>query len=313
MSTKICKKCKQNKQIDNYSIRVRKNRPKPYYISNICKECDSRWHKEYFQKKYTPKPKRKIFTENQYLEQEELILINNYGKIPTTEIQKSLLPNRSIKSIHRKVQSLKLKSRGLKYCYDENSFSEINNYSSYFAGLLAADGNITKNEKSFSITLHERDSDIIDNFLLFMKSNRPIRLYKKIYKVISFSSPKIINNLKIYYNITPKKSLTLQPPSEISELENKLCFILGYFDGDGCFSKQGHAILLGTYDFLSWIGKTILEFDKSISFSLRPSRNIFRLVLSINNARKIFTKIYSISPTFGQRKKDKFEKFILSL
>lgn len=289
MSTKICTKCQKEKNESSFHKRFYKKSNK-FYVRNICKNCY-------------------IANIDQFSKEEIKILKKYYGEIPTKKIIELYLPNRNLASIHRKVQNLNLKSRGIKYYYDENSFDKVTNETCYFAGLLAADGNIAKTEKYFTLTLHEKDSDIIQNFVNFMKSTKPIRYYKKIYQVIQYSSKQIINNLKNIYNITPKKSLTLLPPKLIN-LNHKLFFIAGYHDGDGCFSKQGQSIILGTLPLLSWIGETISEIDSSLKYSIRPDRNIYRLVMTKRSASIFFRKIYRNNFTFGNRKKEKFFKYM---
>lgn len=118
---------------------------------------------------------------------------------------------------------------------NDNYFSTINNENSYYAGFIAADGNICSNQSKLTIALARKDRDFLKQFLINLNSNYNIRdlVVKNIYKCseIHITSKQICDDLYNNFNIYPNKSLTLTPPKLTGESLD--CFIMGLIDGDG--------------------------------------------------------------------------------
>lgn len=141
-----------------------------------------------------------------------------------------------------------------KYYYNEDFFNEINTESkAYFLGLLYADGYINDKLKYVELTLHKDDCEIINQFIVELKSNRkPVFIKNKKYCRIIINSEKMVNDL-IVLGCTNNKTHTLKFPNNISD---KLMhhMIRGYFDGDGsiwCTAKrnQYNVQFDGNHDF----------------------------------------------------------------
>jgi hypothetical protein len=193
------------------------------------------------------------------------------------------------------------------YKVDDKCFSLPNTESCYWAGLIAADGNIRKN--SINISLQERDKNQIILFNNFLKSTYLPKDYitrKKFpYCSLTITSEEIKKDLFNIFNIVEKKSLVLQPPF-LKEKEYIDAFICGYFDGDGSIGlyeskKQKGLVLcvLGTFEMCEWIK---LRFEKIIGKSIKnlcktkkDSKNTYRLYLTDKNARMIFKHFYEIN------------------
>lgn len=143
-------------------------------------------------------------------------------------------------------------------------FEKVNNYeTAYWLGFLYADGSIrsgTRNE--ISLDLKEEDLETIEAFHSFCNNKNNIREHiikrnGKEFKsyVSSFSNKKVKENL-IRLGCTPKKSLTLEFPTEEQVPQEFLYdFIRGYFDGDGYgrYDLEKHKydiVILGTENFL---------------------------------------------------------------
>lgn len=198
-----------------------------------------------------------------------------YGTQNSQKISKTL--KRTQYAILHRCSKLGLKgynSGYFKRCeLNDNVFAIINNKSCYFAGLMGSDGCI-QNDKMASFTQCQRNIIYINKLKNYIEySGKLLGPYNKIYPsfTLSFTSPKIVNDLKDNFNITTKKSLTLKSPSKLKKLENKLSYILGYIDGDGCVGayKYDHLQNLyikihicGTKNLLEWIKSTI---DKSLN------------------------------------------------
>ena len=131
----------------------------------------------------------------------------------------------------------------------------------YWLGFLYADGSVGSKEDKIELGLAEKDLKHIEKFKTFMNINNKIsyREKTKSYRM-SFRSAQCKQDL-INKGCVPKKSLILNFPNE-NQVPKYLIrhFIRGYFDGDGCFSRQLHNIIvsptvgfIGTKDFLEKI------------------------------------------------------------
>lgn len=143
-----------------------------------------------------------------------------------------------------------------KYKNEANYFDNINNQDkAYILGLLYADGNINKNGYVCSLTLQERDKELLEKIykilypiasLTFVKS-RNIK-WQNCYK-ITISSKRMCDAL-IYHGVIPNKSLKLQFPKLSYYLYKD--FFRGYYDGDGTLYVNrhgGHASFISSIDF----------------------------------------------------------------
>ena len=179
-----------------------------------------------------------------------------------------LLPGRTPNSIFQKARSLSLKAnRKLtrkQYRVDDDYFSVPNLENSYWAGFIAADGNIGDFKDRVRIKLSSSDSHHLEAFKSCCGSTNPItdafNGLKKYAALEICGVPQWKENLQRNFCVTPRKSLTLQPPRHLS-LEHSLTFIAGYIDGDGCIFTEkpptGHLRLgvqiTGTHEVLCWI------------------------------------------------------------
>lgn len=138
------------------------------------------------------------------------------------------------------------------YYQNDNFFSEYNEKSMYWAGFIAADGCIIDPPKSsqsqkLQIGLCTKDIFHLKKFLKDIESNRLIRStirYDdttnagiKYSSMATVTSQQICNDLLKNFNITPRKSLTLQFPEQIFNHPLVHHFIRGYMDGDGSIGR----------------------------------------------------------------------------
>ena len=155
----------------------------------------------------------------------------------------------------------------MKYKVNLNYFSEPNAENSYWAGFIAADGCIDKKTGALRIRLKASDRPHLERFCRDVQYNGRIydctstvkgKTYLQVQ--ICISNGKIwANDLYKHWNITPAKSLTLEPPN-ITDPDLIKCFIIGYFDGDGHVHKiqlksstSWHLSFAGTKLMLNWI------------------------------------------------------------
>lgn len=150
-----------------------------------------------------------------------------------------------------------------KYFYNENFFDEFNQDSCYWAGFIAADGNVCKNV--LSISINKKDDEHLEKILrLLGVTNNKIKYRKDNTARINICSKKIVNDLKTNFNIIENKSLVLKWPQKLPQ--NMFShFIRGVFDGDGCayINKKRRQLNLsitsGSLIFLEEIKKQILN------------------------------------------------------
>lgn len=214
--------------------------------------------------------------------------------------------------------------------FDEDFFSRDNEQSFYWAGLLAADGNLrdewthfkngsSSHRKAISLGLIEKD--MIELFLENLNcKGRKIeeRWYKTqtgencIY-TIKLSSSKMFKDLA-RFGLKPKKSLVLKMPRWLQKHPLVHHFIRGYFDGDGSVSqRKGSKYLhwVGTKSFLSSVNKIIKKnIDQHTRATVRPhsekQAHIFVLSYTGNNlVKKVSEYLYKDATIWLERKHTK--------
>ena len=205
-----------------------------------------------------------------------------------------------------------------KYIFNKDSFNVFTPEGCYWAGFIAADGNISTGR--LTIMLNSIDIGHINKFCDFMKlQNRNIE------EVIAgcantncsrlrLSSVELANSLFINFNIVSNKSLILLPPKEIPE-DLIRHYIRGFFDGDGCISwcksnnSPEFSITTGSYDILNWI-KTNIKKNVNVgnpSILKRKNSNCFSLKFGGSQAYKIMDWLYE-NTNENIRLDRKFEK-----
>lgn len=153
-----------------------------------------------------------------------------------------------------------------KYKYNQNYFETIDTEEkAYWLGFIAADGSITKNNRTLEIGLTYSDKTHLKKFALAIDypveniKNRNTTLNGKVYKSsrICVHSKKICNDLNSL-GITEKKWDKVVFPSNIPKNLIRH-YLRGYFDGDGSISTAGKTMygvqkycisLIATEEFL---------------------------------------------------------------
>jgi hypothetical protein len=226
------------------------------------------------------------------LTQEQIEYIrNNYGKKNAKEIATEL----NIKPFHIGITARKLGisyGRGknpvqTKHCrtrrinVDDDFFDEPNLLNCYWAGFLAADGNIRQvgYRKELGLQLSQKDINHMRKFAEQIKFTGTVTSYMRSNGIsmcsVHINSNKICEDLEKNFNITPKKTFTLQPPSNLTD-DQKDCYIAGYIDGDGCIqkikTKYNKYIVIdarGTEEIVNYIKQRFLEISKDDVFGNR--------------------------------------------
>lgn len=123
---------------------------------------------------------------------------------------------------------------------DHEYFSTLGPKQAYWAGVLAADGNVEQPKGKRINYQPQICLGVCDEYLPSKLAEdigysgsvkcRVLAPPRQPKYILRFSSQPTADWLLKYYNITPDKSLTYLPPN----IEHKLPFIKGLIDGDGC-------------------------------------------------------------------------------
>lgn len=205
------------------------------------------------------------------------------------------------------------KQRMLQSKIDHICFSVQNSEADFWAGFIAADGCIT-NKNEISISLQRKDEYFLKIFANWCGVNHKIsqishfnKKYNKLYleSSLKFTSKEMINDLNIYYNIVPRKSLILKPPKRKS-----LDFVSGYWMGDGGIHHSGHSwqtSFRGTKEMLGWIKTYFVDLSNA---NIRESKICSLSYTGRNLVPKICDRLFNNSPFYLQRKYDKYKEMI---
>jgi hypothetical protein len=193
-----------------------------------------------------------------------------------------------------------------------NTFNKIDTEEkAYWLGFIAGDGDVNDNKDfRIKIALNKKDILHIDKFISFINTQN-VTYYDKKQKTIQIAiySKKMVEDLK-QYGITPKKSFTLQFPSNLS---NKLIshFIRGLFDADGCITYDGRDMrpvfsFVGTYNTCKQLNK-YLKIKNKIGWD----RSVRQISTSgFDNCARIYNYLYKDATVYLDRKKKKFEELL---
>lgn len=279
-----------------------------------------------------------------WTEEEDNILKQYYQSTKFQDIHNLYLPNRTLSAITARSASLKLHKekkiiRRL-YSFNEEYFSIPAIENSYWAGYIAADGHLVVHPDRIGIRLRcqKRDEELLTNFKNCVNSNHKITYYQpnkdqifpdgKKHNVqecaclIIYCCQKWIDDLNKYWNITPKKSLTLQPPNTI-ENEFNLAYICGYFDGDG-FINQSHTApnaihktfqmgFYSTYDVVTWIREQIKDNLPELSWndSVGKAIGCYKIAYACRKARIIHNMLNTkVNIPFKLKRKWNIDYFV---
>lgn len=196
----------------------------------------------------------------------------------------------------------------------KEKFFEIDNEGSfYWAGFIAADGNISK-DGDFTLSLKIEDYNHLVMFKNLIVSDAPIKILpprKKIINgietqtsgtaIIRFRSKQWLYDLQ-RFNIIPNKTSTYDIPQQIINHKYFKHFIRGYFDGDGWFSIRKHKNnkqrlswgICGNFNVCKNIQKHIVQQCDIFSIpNINKQKNIFRFEFqNQHDVHNIITYLY---------------------
>lgn len=242
---------------------------------------------------------------------------------PTERIKlREILPNRSLSSVYRKANRLRLNRivKPQKYIKNEKFFDSWSKEMAYVLGWVWSDGNIDRSHRSIRIEIQAGDSYILKEIKKAMSSDVPIKIRDN------------AAGLSIHSRIIAKSLIKLGCKAGDS-LHNEFPnvpkryffdFLRGYLDGDGsvCIarskkSRQKNVLrisFLGCKQFIKDLQKhlkNILNIEAcKISHSYDKSE-LCRCTYNSKDARLICSKMYeNCNSLFLKRKRNKFLEHI---
>ena len=153
------------------------------------------------------------------------------------------------------------------YTHNTNFFEVPDNINCYYAGLLAADGCISSTKYSRYLSLEPaiRDSELVYRLRSALEYTGPIYEYQhRKTAALVVCSKSLIYDLEGNFNLSERKSLTLEPPN-IKDEKMLSGYIRGYSDGDGSiiYNKYGNTWqykIMGTNKILAWINSVFKQY-----------------------------------------------------
>lgn len=186
-----------------------------------------------------------------------------------------------------------------RYNFNHSFFATPTVLNSYYAGFIAADGYIHEERKVMTVQINQQDRIFLENIKKdTFHEGKILGPYKDDIIRLDFNcSQQICQDLKNSFNITGRKTFTLQPPKIQDELA--LAYIIGYIDGDGsiCNARTKY-----------W-SKKDLNFRTSywISLQITGTKNLLNWIKLIFDAMEPYGK-YGMANVYLRKENTKGQK-----
>lgn len=189
------------------------------------------------------------------------------------DICQKYFPDRTASSLQSRASKLNLKSshRYRKNFFDESFWDIPNLLNSFWAGTMAADGNVGETDgvaSSLNWEISIVDLKYMEKFNKDTKHTGVIRNYIKtnrsgsVSKMIKIGiyNKKWIEKLGKNFNVTPRKANRVSIPDNFSH-ELKMAWLIGYINGDGCIHLSKKCFYQNQWQQRLSIGFTSASFD----------------------------------------------------
>jgi hypothetical protein len=239
-------------------------------------------------------------------EEEMSVLRSSLNLMPYKEIQ-ALLPLRTIAAIKRRADLMNLRKNRSQMCSLSRRIVSVNReffdvpglVNSYWAGFIAADGCVIDHPRfELRLGVHPKDRGHIERFALDVGFNGQISektyerkevrdgygSFDRSARVVICSVPEWVSALANNFNVTPRKTFTLQPP-KLLDRDCSLAFLAGLIDGDGCIHvspeyrgrPRARTILVGTEVVLLLVQDLLGSIDFAVEKGcVRKNRGCFK-------------------------------------
>lgn len=220
------------------------------------------------------------------------------------------------------------------YNLDEHVFDVIDSEEkAYWLGFLMADGYNHANKSAICLRLNAIDTEILEKFRAFLKSDAPIYNFRRQtaysskendYKEVRVNSVHLSKRLA-ELGCVQRKTYILEFPSFIPDnLMNH--FIRGYFDGDGCISiinrnnrksensKTYQFTIAGRREFLLEVQKHLAKNANVVVNPLKTQPNNFAQIIhygGFNVVLRLLNYLYKDATIYLKRKHDKYLQMVV--
>ena len=208
---------------------------------------------------------------------------------------------------------------GGKISINSDYFNTLNNENCYWLGLILADGNISKDMKSFELTL--KDKEHIQKFMECIQSKHKLSIRHvngQEYYRVSFNDRNIISKL-LSLGILPNKSnIDFDMPNIPDIFFND--FLRGLIDGDGGYYVYNYKnierlftmINIGLHSpkFANQILNKINNFY-NVNGKLYKGKTCYNIRFAKRDSIKLINILFEHSSLYLQRKYSKIEKYII--
>lgn len=228
---------------------------------------------------------------------------------------------RNLMSIGVKIRSRReqtiLTNQKRKKSVNDYYFNFIGNNQAWLMGFLAADGWIDKNTNAIEISLSSKDREILEKIKFELEIERPIldRTSNNGFDIskLTWSSKNHKEILAKYGIVNNKTYKPMHLPNDFNK-DEKLAFILGFFDGDGSISINNNYLRFRIVSHRDEILKDIATFlteQYNCTYSLsQDNRGLYELSISTTYAVQIFKDMYKLNTLRLNRKYQKFLEYI---
>ncbi len=171
--------------------------------------------------------------------EEENLLRSLAGKMSFQEMSAQGLISKTPMALQRKATKMGLISgfRATKHSHDKEFWANPNMQNSYWAGFVAADGNLHTKKKCLSVQLHSKELHHLERLKRDVNFTGDLKFYDG-YPILSVCGcSKWYEDLARVWSITPAKTFTLEPP-HLTDDELIKAYIVGFIDGDGWISYK---------------------------------------------------------------------------
>lgn len=203
------------------------------------------------------------------------------------------------------------------------AFTEYTSESCYWAGFLAADGNVDEKGR-IRIMLKYDDIEHLKKFKEYLKSSHTISTNTIEYNRCSFefTNKEMCEDLDLNFNIVPRKTSILKFPKFIPD-EYLKDFIRGYFDGDGSicesFSNRNSVtatlyatIACGSKEFIHTLFEIIgKNLDLNGHLQEFKDSTKWQIKFNTNDAKTFLTYMYKNSTVYLDRKYLLYKKIVV--
>lgn len=215
---------------------------------------------------------------------------DKYGIDPRTI--KNTLIAKGIKIRTRSEQNI-LTNQARAKKVNHNYFDNIDTYQkAWILGFFAADGTINSKRNSLKIGLSSVDREILEKIKEEINIERNILDYETgkggyLVSELTWTSGNQKEKLASY-NIVPNKTYKHMHMPKLSSRDLELIYLLGYYDGDGCFKNDGSTCRI---EICSYSPEILQDFSNLINDSFLIKKEVYKNIRNKNSV--LYTLTYS--------------------